>query len=599
MYARVEREELHERSDTDLVRLLKLGHDKALTHLLWRHSDALYRFCCHLTATREDAEDICQETLARAITRVETLQSAGAFRSWLFSIARNLAIDSYRSTRRVCPLPDEENAPVFLYDDNPQDRIEMGEEHATVGEALARLAQSHQRVLLLREVDGLSYAEIADEMEVSKSAVETLLFRARRRLKEEYSKGEAVPGLGVLGLLRGLSARLTPLTGLPLAKGALVTAVVLGGTAAATHRVLRAPHHGASFTHAAVASHHTVAQVQSHIAARHVAFDASTAPSAAHIVRAHHTHSGLTHHTAVRAHHVQLLRRTLGPSASSSSLLGRELHGVHARFTVHTVGLQHHSSTSTSRGYASVRVGSHVAQHRLHIAQRMRGAGRPVAGTIHAVVAYSRLPQHLDHHALRGRSVLSRTGTVAVSVHDGKHVEHHSRAAQRSQAKTAPSTGHLSSARRVAARLSVPPAPVVQRHVALHVSREQVLPQTRENHQGGASSPHRSSSHAPPRSVPVTAAPAVQPTSPVTPAAAPASTVPGHARGNGKKAASGTVLSGSPSGADASGGATAGIATPGAPVQPSTPQATAVAPVATPVVLPNGPKSPGGNGRKP
>ena len=62
---------------------------EALHALLQRHQEALYRFCCHLTGNANDAEDICQETLARAITRVDSLQAGAAFRGWLFTIARN------------------------------------------------------------------------------------------------------------------------------------------------------------------------------------------------------------------------------------------------------------------------------------------------------------------------------------------------------------------------------------------------------------------------------------------------------------------------------------------------------------------------------
>jgi RNA polymerase sigma-70 factor (ECF subfamily) len=233
MYARIETpEELELLGDAELVRLFKRGHDDALEILLRRHSDALYRFCCHLMTNREDAEDICQETMARAITRVDSLQAGAAFRSWLFSVARNLSVDSYRSKKRTCPMPDEEAMPLPLYGDTPQDRIEISEEHQTVAEALGKLAQSHQRVLVLREVDGLSYADIASEMNVSQSAVETLLFRARRRLKEEYSK-TAVPVITFLGGLQDLAARLV---GGPAMTKVAVTAAVVGGT------VLTAPH---------------------------------------------------------------------------------------------------------------------------------------------------------------------------------------------------------------------------------------------------------------------------------------------------------------------------------------------------------------------
>ena len=232
MHVAVERDQLHGLSDGELVLRLKLGNAEALNVLLNRHSEALYRFCSHIASSREDAEDVCQEAMARAITRVDSLQTGGAFRGWLFSIARNLAMDSYRSRRRICPLTEEEQGVLPRAEESPEERVEVREEQQTVAEALGKLAQSHQRVLVLREVEGLSYHEIADELDVSQSAVETLLFRARRRLREEYSKSAALPGALVLGALRSLAERMAPIAGVPLLKGGLVTAAILGGVVA-------------------------------------------------------------------------------------------------------------------------------------------------------------------------------------------------------------------------------------------------------------------------------------------------------------------------------------------------------------------------------
>lgn len=235
MYARVETETLDEMTDAELIRRFKHGDDEALATLLTRHNDALYRFCCHLVPNRQDAEDICQESLTRAIDRVDTLKAGSAFRSWLFRIARNLSIDAFRQQRRVCPLPEEDVTPEELHTDGPHEVVEVGEERYIVAEALRRLTQNHQKVLLLREVEGLSYAEISRRLDLSQSAVETLLFRARRRLREEYGKtAVALPGLALVSGLPALAARLAaPLSGgMSLLGKVALTAAVIGGTAA-------------------------------------------------------------------------------------------------------------------------------------------------------------------------------------------------------------------------------------------------------------------------------------------------------------------------------------------------------------------------------
>lgn len=246
MYVRVQTEALEDLADGELIRRFKSADDEALEVLLRRHADDLYRFCCHLVPNRQDAEDIYQESLARAIDRVDSLQSGSAFRGWLFRIARNLSIDSFRSRRRTCPLPDEETSPTSLHVDGPQDHVETGEEYQTVVHALGNLAQSHQRVLLLREVEGLSYADIAHRLNVSQSAVETLLFRARRRLREEYVKsGSPAPSMAALAGLRGLGGRLLAplLGGGHVAAKLAITAAVVGGAMLTAPHLHHAPHY--------------------------------------------------------------------------------------------------------------------------------------------------------------------------------------------------------------------------------------------------------------------------------------------------------------------------------------------------------------------
>src|SRR5947209_4062827 len=100
MYARADSSGLDDLDDAALVEQFKGGNDEALHVLLRRHSDALYRFCLRLAPTREEAEDICQESLVRAIDKVDSLNTGGAFRTWLFRIARNLSTDSFRARRR-------------------------------------------------------------------------------------------------------------------------------------------------------------------------------------------------------------------------------------------------------------------------------------------------------------------------------------------------------------------------------------------------------------------------------------------------------------------------------------------------------------------
>lgn len=301
--------------------------------LLCRHREALLRFCLHLTGNRDDAEDVCQESLARAMTRVATLQSEAAFRSWLFSIARNLAVDTHRRVKRNCPLPDEEAMPLPVMEENPFERVEIDEERQTVVEALSKLKKNHQTVLMLREVEGLSYAAIARRLDLSQSAVETLLFRARRRLREEYGK-TAVPVLAGLRAARGLLSRpLSPLVGSPLAAKVALTALVVGGMVAGTPGLLPLAPVAAStpHRHAFTALVHGVPAPVLH---------RETVSPRMH----HHAHrlvaAGVVRHTVPAPAPRQ--RRTLGVGAHHVRLHHRTVEVAAARTAVNSARPHHH-----------------------------------------------------------------------------------------------------------------------------------------------------------------------------------------------------------------------------------------------------------------
>jgi RNA polymerase sigma factor (sigma-70 family) len=314
---------------------------------------------------RQDAEDICQESLARAIDHVDALQRGAAFRSWLFRIARNLSIDAFRTQRRTCPLPDDDVTPIPLRQDGPHYSVELSEEHDIVTRALGRLTRSHQHVLLLREVEGLSYSEIARRLNVSQSAVETLLFRARRRLRDEYSKSETrLGGAALLSILRSLGTRLAPLAGgPPMAAKVAVTAVVVGGAALSVPHVLpvvhRVPARGQPVIPAVATRRH--GSPSHHVAA----------PGKAHRQAAQVRHNQVRHNTALRppaqpktvhaarttAHVHSAVRRTVSvptvvPHQHSSSAPSTALRGRRSRPATGRTPVKGREALRTSTGNA-------------------------------------------------------------------------------------------------------------------------------------------------------------------------------------------------------------------------------------------------------
>ena len=137
-----------------------------------------------------------QEVFVSALRRMRETERPIAFKPWIYEIAKNACIDQFRRSRRteeVSLEADEGLAPADYgrlvgSDPAPHDAVETKQELTDLCGAFGGLSDAHHEILLLRELEGLSYREIGDRMGMSRPAVESTLFRARRRLTEEYDE---------------------------------------------------------------------------------------------------------------------------------------------------------------------------------------------------------------------------------------------------------------------------------------------------------------------------------------------------------------------------------------------------------------------------
>ena len=159
------------------------GADVAFERLYEEHRGDVYRFVLRDVRNPADAEDVTQAAFLNAYRALKHGDRPEKPRAWLFTIAQNAARHRFRSSAarpREVPLdPDLASAPE-----------QEGPTAAEISEALRRLRPSYRSVLVLREIGGLSYAEVAEHLGISVSAVETLIFRARRALREELASEE-------------------------------------------------------------------------------------------------------------------------------------------------------------------------------------------------------------------------------------------------------------------------------------------------------------------------------------------------------------------------------------------------------------------------
>lgn len=186
---------LVELDDQVLVDAFRHGGVWAFEELYRRHRPLVVRRLTRLCGNEAVAEELAQETFLRAAQRIGT-DGDLKFRAWVLRIGTNLAIDHIRALRRQPALsiddmvhvkPAAGTASVI----DTEQHVEQREDARFVVSVLDRLNPRHRQVLVLREIEGLDYRSIADRLGVSCSAIETLLFRARGRFREEYAKAMA------------------------------------------------------------------------------------------------------------------------------------------------------------------------------------------------------------------------------------------------------------------------------------------------------------------------------------------------------------------------------------------------------------------------
>ena len=154
--------------------------DRSFERIYRRHLGDVYRYSLAVLRNQADAEDVTQTTFLNAYRAFQRGERPRNPQNWLITIAHNVCRQRFRQSQR---RPDE-----VSYDDGIAEVLpyeEPGPTAEDIQRALGHLAFNQRAALVMRELEGRSYAEIAQILEVSVSAVETLLFRARRALREQ------------------------------------------------------------------------------------------------------------------------------------------------------------------------------------------------------------------------------------------------------------------------------------------------------------------------------------------------------------------------------------------------------------------------------
>ena len=185
------REHPESQDDRALVEQAKQGDREAFATLVRRHQDRAFNLAYQMLRNREDALDVAQEAFARAFTSLPTFKGDASFGTWLHRIVVNLAIDSLRRRRRGGEasyddsrgIAEEPEADLPANED-PAAALEAKQTRALLARGIARLPPAQRAVLILREIEGMSYEEIARAVGCNLGTVMSRLFYARRRLQQ-------------------------------------------------------------------------------------------------------------------------------------------------------------------------------------------------------------------------------------------------------------------------------------------------------------------------------------------------------------------------------------------------------------------------------
>ena len=177
--------------DQSFLSLAKQNKERAFSYLVETYSGLVYSACLTTVRNKEDAEDVTQEVFTAAYLSLEKFEGKSKISTWLYSIALNKSKEFLRSKTRkkrfgIFTVLEKEDSHIVpegtINRDHPGVQLENKERAAIFFEALDQLAENQKTAYTLHKVEGASYSEIAEIMETSVSSVESLMFRAKKRL---------------------------------------------------------------------------------------------------------------------------------------------------------------------------------------------------------------------------------------------------------------------------------------------------------------------------------------------------------------------------------------------------------------------------------
>lgn len=197
--------------EAQIVRKVLQGDVNAFEKLVTEYEKAVYAIAQRMTGNAEDAADMTQETFIKAYNSLQSFRGDSKFSVWLYRIANNVCLDFLRSRNRRPTVSlsaeddDGEETQLDIADESqsPELLLESSLTRDAVRRGLDALPPDYRQILLLREIHGLSYEEIASALGIESGTVKSRIFRARKRLCTFLIEDGNIPDFRSSGKMKG------------------------------------------------------------------------------------------------------------------------------------------------------------------------------------------------------------------------------------------------------------------------------------------------------------------------------------------------------------------------------------------------------------
>lgn len=182
-------------TEKELIRLAREGNSVAISELVETYQGKVYNMALRMCRQEEDALDLSQEIFFRVFRSLSKFREDSTFSTWLYRISYNMCIDFLRKEQKRVDLVrlEQENEdgdryelPIVDYSADPQAVLEDKELYRAYLEALQKLPMEQREILILRDIDGFTYEEIAQIRQCSIGTIKSKLFRGREKLRSRF-----------------------------------------------------------------------------------------------------------------------------------------------------------------------------------------------------------------------------------------------------------------------------------------------------------------------------------------------------------------------------------------------------------------------------